>query len=580
MGEAARVTDLSTSFYVQHSLIGVNWIGQEKRGPKQQDMVESAINEAIDQLVPAVELQRIRWYTNLLGRVAELGPIDGNDYYWDFPYQEEGEPDLAWARRYQEWNRLGPLPFVWQVLPAESTFPPSFGALKDEVLSTVTMSWRELADIFSTKEIGGVGGEEAKQWDTVTLGIYANRNYLAYCAIQGGDKKKYGPVTVTTPVRDKVLRVVEHNLGRCPIRINAGMTTALQVPGKHWKSVLFHIRDLCLQLDRRASEAATASKYGALPMFKMRLQDIGIDSEGSGSDVREYLEGDVVELRARMGDQGEEDIEPLFQPQFGVQTLQQIEMVAARAAQLSGATEGLEGGLGPAGQAAWARSFIVDLARSHFSELTNAVTAGDIDRVEMLERAVAAWGQKIPINPRGTPKANIYLEPDELRDWSPYLKAEFKLRVAQNDRADLDLMVSILERRKQSGLAISPAWIMQKLGNIEQPYQMLEESEVWDLIESDEVKAWRRKRLMEKADIVLGEDVSMPLSQAQQYLAQLPPQVAAALMNTAVQPPGQNGGGGGGRRLMGDTMGALRAGSPMSTLPTGPNPAEIAARGY
>jgi len=568
LGQAARIVDTVSAWYPQFSSIGVRWIGQKKKGPTQQDQTETAIRETMELCNNEGQLSACRFNMAMFGRSVELGPIGGNTYWWDFPYKQDGESESQWWERYAEWNRRAPSPFFWQDLPPQTTFPPSYGALKEEVLSSIKTTYAELRRIFSAEELSGIeeAYDEKKMWQECTLCIYSDRKDIVYSVLRDGIAgSRFGR-------SDKILRTVEHGLDRCAIRIVPGMVNATKEDGKYWKSVLFHVKDLILAIDRRASEAATGSKFSNLPMFKGRFQDLGIDEEGAKSQFESFLEGDIIPLRTQVGDQGQEDIEPLFQPSYGQHTQALLQFLLGWTDRVSGVTESIEGSSGPAGQAAWHRSFVVDLARQHFSSLTDAVTAADMDMADMIVRAALAFGERIPINPRGTRESVIYLDPKDLRDWSPYLKTSFKLRIAQNERADWDGAISFMERSRQSGLPIPPSFFMEKLMGIEQPAQMLEEALMWDLLLSDEAKQFQMKQLLDEADIILGEDEGMGIEEfLTQTQGQLPPEIQQ-LLAAQVAGPGPNGGGGGGKRTLGETQGGMRAGAPMSTLPTGPKP--------
>jgi hypothetical protein len=571
VGEAKRIRNTVTSFYVVHSPLGVQWLGQKKKSPGKQDDVEVALNEAIDQMVSLKDLANSRENQVVLGRTAEL-LVAGNRYYYDFPEKRSDETETAWQERYLEWNRGGPLPVEWQVLPAESTFPPSIGDVEDEVLSTVQTTWNGLLKVFSEAELGGLLPEKDR-WEEVTLGIYANKKWLAYVVLQGGGERRIAGIPAgRKPTDDVVLRPIEHGMHRCPIRILDGETTGDKRPGYYWKGVLHDVRDLCVALDKRYSEASTGSHFSNLPMFKRWLQDRGIDAEGASSDVAEAMAGDILDFNVSQGDLGQEDMQPLFQPQFGVQTLQLIQMLQPIISTLSGATEGLEGSSGPTNQAAWARALIIELATSHFKPLTSAITAGDINRMETFIEAVSAHGERITLNPRGQRDSAIYLDPKELPNWSPYLKAEFRLQTPQNKSGNADLMISMLERNKKGQLGVSKPWIMSTFGGIENPMLHLREQEMYELLEHPLVKEHRVKRLLKEVDLELGQEETIGMEELLQ--SGLPPEIIQALVASALpqaQPQnGQDRTGMGGANIQGGTQGMLRA---QNTLGTAPVPA-------
>ncbi|KKM07349.1 hypothetical protein LCGC14_1734790, partial [marine sediment metagenome] len=84
--ECARIADLIASLYATPASIGLHWTGEgERSGAK--DGLELALNETIDQLNPPDDSPRERRVFSqvLLGRSAQLGPMYGGAYYWDFP---------------------------------------------------------------------------------------------------------------------------------------------------------------------------------------------------------------------------------------------------------------------------------------------------------------------------------------------------------------------------------------------------------------------------------------------------------------------------------------------------------------
>lgn len=555
-GEASRTIDMITALYTQPATIGVQWTGEGKKGPSIGDQIEIGLNEAIDQLNPAVDSPRKRelWQFVTLGRSARL-MCPGDSYYWGFPFREDGESEDAWHKRYSEWSKRGPLPILWLDLPAESTFPPSFGALDDEILSVVQMSRSELEEVFSPEELAPLAPKERFQkTEPESLAIYSNHRYLAYAWLGTGDN-----IGITTLRKeDTLLRTVEHKLGRPAIRILPGMTTGRKEPGRYWLSAIFHVRDLIKAGDRRLSEAATASKFDALPMFKMRLQELG----GKASEVVKALAGDIFLLKTDRDGMKAEDIEPLYQPQFGEKTQELAAFILARIERMTGAVPSLEGDFGPTGMPAWSRNFSAELAKRKFAPLTDAIVAADLDAAEQIIRSTVAWGEPISLARRkGDEGGNIVLDPLKLENWEPVLKSEFRLQLPINRRADLDLMVSIMERSRASGLPISPAWLMETLGGIEQPWQMYKEALTWDWALSAEVKSFYLRQLLSEAEIQDDEGMSVQEFMTN-FAEKMPPGAAQAIM--------QRAGGGMGP----DAQGMVQAGSTFGRPPGGPTPQE------
>ena len=573
LGEAARITNLTTSFYNELTPVGFQWMGQTSKSPGKQDMAEVSLNEAADQMISLADLSTTRWNQVVLARAPEL-LVAGHKYYHDMPMIGEFNPDeteVEWYARYQEWGRGGPLPLVWQTLPAESTFTPSISS-KDEALSTVKSTWHELMGTFTEAELAPIlPADEKDRWKEVTAFIYANTKWIAYGIFSDKDGVSFGPLHFGRDMKEYVLRTIEHEMNCCPIVIHEGQTTATKEPGKYYKGVLYDVRELIVAMDKRASEAATGSKYAMLPIFKRWLQNRGQDSEGSESDVEQVFMGDVIDLNAADGELGQENMEPLYIPNFGIKTIEQVGLLRAICAQLSGATDQLEGTAGPTNQAAWARSQIIELATSHFKPLTSSIQAADIKRYEMLIEALAVHGQRISLNPRGSKPSAIFLETENLRNWAPYLTTGFRLQIPRNKLGMVDMGMGLLERNAQGKFYLSSVRIKREYMEVDNPELEMEEELTWELLMSDEAVASRKKRFLKEVDIAASQAEAQTLEQLQQ--SGLPPQVIQALMQSAVPQaggqPGQNGGGGGGggRRLEGDTIGMLRSQQPLRTAP-------------
>ena len=386
-GEAARVVDTITNFFVRFAPIGVMWLGKGE-SPAAHDNIEIALQEIRDQLNPVNDAPRATtvFQKVLLGRSAEIF-LPGDKTWWDFPkFQQkgyEGETNEAFMEREKDWRRKAPVPIFWKALPAESTFPGSIGRIDEEVLSTVEMSWAELLYMFSRKELGNLLPDERREWNQkTTLGIFANRRHVSYIVLGVGTDKK-------DATEDRIIRSVEHKMGRCAIRILPGRTTPWKEPGKHWRSVLFPVLKLIEGLDKRMSEAATASKFSSLPVLKAKLNQ----SDEDNDFLDKVINGDIIELSAGGDGMPAEDIEALFMPPYGEKTIALAGFLQDRIERMTGASPAIEGSFGPSGQPAWSRSFSADLAKNFQAPLTDKIIAGDIDNMEMVMRAVASFGE-------------------------------------------------------------------------------------------------------------------------------------------------------------------------------------------
>ena len=256
LGEGPRTIQVISSLFNVPPRIGVMFIGEGSRVPAKAEQAEIALAELADQLNPPTDSPWQRGVDEMiaLGRMV-LMALPGDAWWWDAPKKGSGELDSVFMERYKVWQRKAPVPILFRNLPAESTFPPSLGALNDLALCTLKTSWHELRDIFSEQELADVLPEDKDQFGDTTLVIFANRAWVAYAVLAD---EKSGVPGMGRGFKDKIIRSIEHKLNKCPIRILPGKTGPKE-PGQFWRSVLHNVISMIPQLDARASAAATAS---------------------------------------------------------------------------------------------------------------------------------------------------------------------------------------------------------------------------------------------------------------------------------------------------------------------------------
>lgn len=560
--EGRREVNLITSLFPHIATVGLRYTGSGSKSQAVPDRIEVALNMALDILNPATDSPALRnvWWMVVLGRAVDM-MVPGDAYYWDFPDHPEGESEKDWARKHEEWQHSGPLPVAYMDLPPQSTFPPGFGAINDEVLATKVMSFHELRQVFGDADLAGKFHDDPEPWSTYTLGIYSNKNWLQYVLL-GEGKQGYGvgPIRVGgSPPQDKIIRSVEHKQGRVAIRIHPGPITGRKEPGYYWRSSI--ALNSILTADKLMTWAGTASKFDVLPILKAWL-NTDVEGEGARKDNLELEEGDVIPLDPGDGtSQGKEDVQPLHQPRFGEKTAQLAEAFLNRAARSSGATEALEGIIVPSA-AAWSVNYSSEQARRMHSGLTTGIAQMYRDNAESLIRSVVTFNERIPLGRSTDFKSDIYLDPAELGDYEAFIKTEFKPKLPQNRRADFDLAISMAERAKAAGIPISWPWIAQELMGIEQPYIMFREAVTWWNLTSAPVLEAMNRHWLEEAEIDLGGDEGLSVQEFLSQYLDIPPDVKQLMM----------GGQGGDGRVNPQTRGAVRAGAPFSAAPGGPGP--------
>ena len=578
-GEAARIVDLITSFYIQPPRMGVHNVGITAKDPGAGENVALAINEAIDQLNPATDSP---WRTGLYGQVLLGRSVDliakGSDYWYDsYPYKEQGESERAAAKRRDEWRRKAPLPILWTSLPPESTFPANLSTVDDEVLSTKVVSWSDIFDMFSEEEIGKSGAEvperDSNEWfSSVLLGIYSNRHSIAYMILA---EQKTGPMRigghgVGGVFPDAIIRNVEHGLNRCAIRILPGAVTGRKEPPYYWRSVLYPVMGLLEEIDKLASRAATSAKFDAFPLMKEHINELAVETEGDGTrgDVKKFFEGDILTYNAGNAQTGEgrEDIQPVFQPEHGEQTRELLIWALDRAGQITGASPALEGVI-TANTAAWSHSWSSEMSKRKQSGLTTAVIARSIDVSESLIAATVAFDEKIPLaKPEG--ETTIVLDPKKLEGWRLSIAGSYEPKLPSNLRADMDAAMSLLEKSAEFGVP-SPIWILEKFGNIDNFWQHVQEGMEVRIVLDAKMQETRMKIMRDRLDADIQEDEGMGLDELE--ASGLPEDIKELMRQRLQEPPGRNGGP---VRGSPESAGLMRAATPFSTEGTGPQPEE------
>lgn len=563
-GEGSRIRDLIVSFYVERATLSLRYIGEGKRGRAVQDRTEEALSLATDLLdKDNPHGDGPRWTQALemvgFGRAARLGPMPGDAYHFDFP-ERGGLNEVEWGKRLHEWRKGGPIPVTWMALPAKTTFPASLGSVDDEGLSWKQVTWWELQEVFSAAEMADVGmPADQKDWQkSVTLIIHSNRKFVTYGI---GDQGGINPMRRKTA---KVLRSLEHRMGRSVIQITPGFVSAEQVPGKYWQSVLFPVRHLIKALDARLSEMSTSAHSDAFPMLKGWVHRNMSDNTGATADERKFFDGDIFWLDP--GDdqgRGREDITGIFQPQFGEMTLRLIDFILDRIGSKTAATSSLEGAAGPAGEPAFSRNDRVLRAERRLIPLTTAMTRMDVRDGSGVMAAIAAFGEPVPLN---LETGEYVLQPDSLKGWELQLKGTYRPNIPRAEGADMEHGMSLMERRRAMNASFpADSWIAEHFFNIDQ-YTIHERRTLEDDFGSSKRMRDLFMRTLEKeAEVAIAADEGMSLEEAIQRKDELSSEAFAAIIERAT---GGTGGGGGGNGATGNPLNRPAGGpTPQATLP-------------
>lgn len=518
-GEGRRVIDQLASFYVKRSPLNLRYLGEGERGPAQMDRIEQAVNTSLDLMdtqTPHGDSPRWAQVQDLigLGRAARLGPMAGDAYYYEtFPVRK-GESEEEWSEVLKKW-RHGPLPVTWLHLPAQSTWPASFGSIEDEGCSILRTSWWELQDIFSPEEMAKTLPSDSKHWQKeTTLIVHSNRKYVTYgIADQPG---RFPGMRKHTAV----LRSLEHKMGKSVIQITAGVISPQKVPGKGWLSMLYPVRELIKAADTGLSLSLTSAKISAMPEFKGWFNQNRSDDTGAPPESRRHIgPGNIWPLNPGNPDTGEgrEDIQPIHIPDHADLTLFLVNFSLDRVAQMTYTTDAIAGLRGPAGEPAWSRNSRVENTARGLTRLTYGITNMDKQDGQMMMDAVAAFREPVPLN---LATGEFILKPDELKGWEVQLQADYELTTPSDSGARMESGMSLMERRNAMGaLFPSDEWIARNHFGIEQLYDESKLTMTWDLLRSmrDLLEQELRKDL--EADIA--EDEGMTVEELLKRQAQL-----------------------------------------------------------
>lgn len=544
--EAGRVVELLVSRYTPTASIGLKAVTEGVKGDAARDTAEIAIQEALDQTNPSEDPPRDarNWQIVSLGRASELGIMAGSAWWHDFPIQGDGEEEEPFSKRLRQWQLSRSQTGLARIsLPVESTFPASWGRIRDEVLAVKEMSWFEMRDIFSEKELAGVlpkEGDKARVDTTATLGIYSNRKYLVYVLLDIRQERSVGPITfVHSKVETKILRTFEHNMGRSVVRLISGASTGRHIQGQHWKSALFNVASLIQNADRLLTLAGTAVEMNTLPLMK-RLRIKNTDDQVPQDES--YLSGDIWDVWLDTNTGKFEDIAPIFQTNGAKDTLDIVFSLLDRIATISGAVEVLSGAQGPAGQPAWNLAASIDQAQSTVQPITDAIVRADISDAEMILASVEQLGEKITLFHKDG--SEIALDPEKVRGFAPILKAEYQVHLPAAEIARLQTGMELMASAVQGNIPISPFWTMEKYMGIEQPWEMYKDwIEVKALMDPKVVSTLVAHRL-ELLGVDLADELGMTAAEAMERLEELPPeaqQVVQQRIGTQVNGPNQAG---------------------------------------
>jgi hypothetical protein len=558
------VVELIRSLYAQPARNGLMWTGEGSRSDTDRENNEVALNEARDQMNPGSDSPHNanEWSAACLGRRATLFAA-GADYWHDFPTKEPGESEQAWRLRYDRWRWKAPIPYMELALPAERTFPASWGRLNDEALSTLDVTPRDLHDMFSDVELGDARLDAEK----LVLGIYANRAYLGYYLLDANGDAAH----------DWELRVIEHGYGKCPIRIMPGAITGRKEDGKYWLGMGFYILDLLESIDKLGSAAHTASKFDALPMMQGTIQR---NDEGGRSDPPQFT-GDWLWLAAGDSERGleAEKAGPLWQPSFGDKTLNLLMFTLDRVSRITGASEVLEGALAGADETAWARNAKLETAKSKLQPRTDAKLAADVDAAEMIMRMVEAFDEEVFLFARkNTSLGRISLNPAKMRGYETVPDADYRLQLPINWRADQQLMVQIIQATLDPERPVPISWptIMEKFG-YDQPMLEYERWAEHVLYLRPPVMDFILNRKLQELGVELAQEEGMSMGELMATPDdQLPPGFKEAMMSASSVRNAGNAGPGGMPVNNGAMNGRAQALNAFGRGPGGPQPQDQA----
>ena len=576
--EAQRIVNLKSTFYQTPPRIGMQFMGQGSVSEGKAERSAMAINEAIDQLNPATDSP---WKDGnfdgiLLGRFVDL-TLPGHVAWQDFPYKEPAETEREAKSKREAWRARAPIPIMWLSLDAECTFPPSLGASDDEALNYRKMTWLDLLDLFSDKEMAGIVPNDRKAlFDEVTLCTYSNRRWLGYYVLADKPSGGVAGTSWRAAYHDHAIRTIEHGMGRCAIRIVPCVTSGRKEPGYYWQSALYPVRHLLPALERLATRVATQAKFRSLPMLaEYKFRGSQGDGDGASAAIQEFIEGDLRTYYVDETTGKSEDIRPIFQPPAGADDRELLIWGLALSARLTGTPESLEGQLAP-NAPAWSQNFSAEMGKHMNKPVTSAVISRAIDLAESISRATRAFGEPIALTKRddeGHPAGRLMLRPEDLEDFEPMIVGSYDAKLPMNWRADMDEGMKLLTQSATTGFP-APQWIAEKMFGVEDFWKQHA-----DWLEYQAMMAIKEEQiafLKKKLEATIPREDGMTPGEAEGKMGGLPQNMQQVIRQFA------GGGGGNGATpsaaVSPQTQGALRAGAPQfNAAPGGVAPQEQVA---
>jgi hypothetical protein len=331
---------------------------------------------------------------------------------------------------------------------------------------------------------------------------------------------------------DSELRQIQTDMGRSVIRCPAGITRS-RWPGEvgyYWLPALFPVRELIEAVDKATSYVATGAKENALPTLVATMDDLWLESEGTGQEREPRLMHDIYHLRPADPTTGraEEKIGALHKPQFGQEMQQFMAWLHGRIDRISGTGQLIEGMLTDA--TAWGSKMALQYAERKLSELAEAIGEGDRDDLEGYLMASEAYGEPVTLRKGGKEGGKLVLNPNDRQRWMADLESHYEPEVPVNElamlQAGIDAMIAVQTHKLPLGLDT----IMERFGISDQPIDEWKKSVGWDAMTSPFVRERLLRKKLDEADTeVDAEDESMTMDEInQQYQRMSPPQQGRA----------------------------------------------------
>ncbi len=481
----------------------------------------SAIEEFLNALFPAMQSEAgqptwdlITQDVLLYGRGVSQMPPAGSIYWKDYPKQGKEEEPSEYNKRSEGYKKTHRLPFGWRHVPAMGAYPEEDDYGLAEIATVEKRTVRRIMREYGEKALKEAGFDSTRPETELSLVKYADRRWLIY-ALDG--KEASG-----TPA---VCRTIEHKCGMVPYSYIKGRMSSSTKPEHQLKSLLYHMYDLVLYMERLLMQKGSAIRLWCWPTLKVQLKaDSPLGEDGNPMRKFHVESGGTIELF-----EGEEASFLVWQG-IGPDIDEQIATIQ-RYLDRMGLASVMYGTTAADASSGYAINTLIQAAQSLFGPIRASLSKGYEELGKLALRNLELLGQKVYVYSRPTDEDAkrktgwIGLGPDDIKGYYN-IKGRVEYRMPQDLAANAMTAMNLTQ-------GDNPLMSMYKARTELLNDRSPDKTEKQILLEK-----WKRSPEVQQLYIQAMLKELAPQLEAMQQQAQQPPQgpLAPALANLLGQP--------------------------------------------